>query len=129
MREKGERFEDRAYNRIKAAFARHEFGLDPARANYQRKPKYYSRDRESYVEFDISIEIRSQPKTPPFVTIVFECKDYKGLIPIDDLEEFKAKLDQCFGKNVKGVLITTTALQRSKVCPDTRGMRRKTVTE
>ena len=42
-----------------------------------------------------------------------ECKDYSGSIPVDDVEEFKAKLDQIAGANKKGVMILSGALQRS----------------
>ncbi len=42
---------------------------------------------------------------------VCECKDYSGALPVNDVEEFKAKLDQIAGKNVKGLLAVTGALQ------------------
>lgn len=35
------------------------------------------------------------------------------IVPVDDVEEFKAKLDQIAGKNIKGVMIIKTALQTS----------------
>ena len=41
-----------------------------------------------------------------------ECKDYTQAIPVNDIEEFKAKLDQIAGKNVKGVVATQGALQK-----------------
>jgi hypothetical protein len=44
---------------------------------------------------------------------VCECKDHSGAIPVDDVEEFKAKLDQITGANRKGIMAVTGALQQS----------------
>lgn len=43
---------------------------------------------------------------------MIECKDYSKPVPVDDVEEFSAKLSQCFGKNVKGLIISSNTLQK-----------------
>ena len=45
--------------------------------------------------------------------MVFECKDYAGSIPVDDVEEFWAKLTQIAGANVKGCMVITGGIQES----------------
>lgn len=87
------------------------FGMDPDAATFKRRPRYHSNDRGSDIVFDLAIEIHMGLSAAPFITILIECKDYSGPIPVDDVEEFKAKLDQCFGKNVKGMLVTSSVLQ------------------
>ena len=42
---------------------------------------------------------------------VCECKDYSGAVPVNDVEEFRAKLDQIAGVSKKGVLAISGALQ------------------
>jgi hypothetical protein len=45
---------------------------------------------------------------------VFECKDYTGRVPVDDGEEFHAKLQQSGEDNTKGTFVTTAAPQRKR---------------
>lgn len=56
---------------------------------------------------------RGGPARDPLFLWICECKDYTHAVPVDDVEEFKAKLDQIAGKNVKGLFATTAGLQRS----------------
>lgn len=39
---------------------------------------------------------------------VFECKNYKGAVSIDNIEEFSSKLSQIGGHNIKGIMVTTS---------------------
>ena len=41
-----------------------------------------------------------------------ECKNYSHPVPVDDVEEFVAKLDQVAGKNVKDALFSTANFQQ-----------------
>jgi Zn-dependent peptidase ImmA (M78 family) len=43
---------------------------------------------------------------------VIECKNYKKIIPINTIEEFKAKLDQIAGKNVKGIMVSSSGFAK-----------------
>ena len=42
----------------------------------------------------------------PSIIIIIECKDYSNSIPVDDVEEFHAKLQQVGADNTKGIIIT-----------------------
>ncbi|WP_085489646.1 restriction endonuclease [Paraburkholderia susongensis] len=78
-----------------------------------QKKSYYSRDRDSDIVVDISIEVWIPGSDQWSVLWVCECKDYSGSIPVDDVEEFKAKLDQITGANRKGLMVVSGALQQS----------------
>jgi hypothetical protein len=108
---KGDAFEAVAIRRIRASIKRGDWGLDPRHITIRRKPRYFSADRDQDIQFDISFELRMKPGTPAIVVFVVECKDVGRSVSVDDLEEFKGKLDQCFRKNVKGVFATPANLQ------------------
>jgi Zn-dependent peptidase ImmA (M78 family) len=77
-------------------------------AKIYRKKGYYSEDRKGNIIFDISIELFIKDAINYSLLTVIECKNYKELIPVDDIEEFKAKLDQIAGKNAKGIMVSST---------------------
>lgn len=108
---KGEKFERKVARRLRQEFRAGRFGSGLMHTRILTKPEFHSRDRGANIVFDLAAEFRLGPSGDAFFTIVIECKDYAGTIPVDDLEEFKAKLDQCFGKNVKGMFATSAALQ------------------
>lgn len=109
---KGAAFEDRARAAIGRELESARLGLDPASARLHSRKGYYSRDRGSEIVVDLSIEIWL-PDAPSWSLLwVCECKDYSGSLPVDDVEEFKAKLDQISGANRKGVMAVTGALQQ-----------------
>ena len=83
-------------------------GLDPRCARVIRKPKYYSRDREQHIEFDASVEVTRPKESDPFLYWVIECKHYNHNVPVDDAEEFFAKLQQIGGANSKGTIVSKT---------------------
>lgn len=109
---KGNAFEDRVFAAISTELSSDRLGLSPTLASAFQKKGYYSRDRDSDIIVDISIEVWL-PKADRWSLLwVCECKDYSGAIPVDDVEEFKAKLDQIAGANKKGVMAVTGALQQ-----------------
>lgn len=84
---------------------------------YQQK-EYYSKDREDYIKVDISVEkyLGDKELVPPSLIIVLECKDYKGYISVDEIEEFHAKLQQIGANNTKGIIVTSSgAFQKSTI--------------
>jgi len=108
----GDRFEDKVYQALLNELKDDRLGLSPSTAKLFRKKGYYSRDRKSDIVVDISIEVWPPGASNYSLLLVCECKDYGHRIPVDDIEEFKAKLDQIAGKNVKGVFATSNSLQR-----------------
>lgn len=112
-RAKGNDFENRVFDAIQDELAGDRLGLSPAHARAFKRKGYYSRDRDADIVTDISIEVWLPSADRWSILWVCECKDYSGLVPVDDLEEFKAKLDQIAGANKKGVMAISGALQKS----------------
>ncbi|OUE37725.1 hypothetical protein BZY95_20355 [Billgrantia desiderata SP1] len=110
---KGNAFENRVFAAITNELNNERLGLSPKSASAFQKKGYYSRDRESDIIVDISIEIWLPNADRWSMLWVCECKDYGSAIPVDDVEEFKSKLDQIAGANKKGVMAVTGALQQS----------------
>ena len=110
---KGNAFEDRVFDSVMGELANDRLGLSPKLGHLFKKKGYYSRDRDSDIIVDISIEVWVPGADQWSMLWVCECKDYAGAIPVDDVEEFKAKLDQITGANRKGVMAITGALQQS----------------
>lgn len=72
---------------------------------------YYSRDREKDIIFDVSIEIYLPGQETYSVLVLIECKNYNHRVPVDDIEEFYAKVQQVSGVNIKGIVASTNAFQ------------------
>ena len=108
---RGNKFEDRVFDALRTEVNAERLGLLPKQCHLFQKKPYYSRDRDSNIIVDISIEVTLDGASTWSLLWICECKDYNGSLPINDVEEFKAKLDQIAGKNVKGLLAVTGALQ------------------
>jgi hypothetical protein len=109
---KGNAFEDLVFDIIEKELENDRLGLSPSQARLFKKKGYFSKDRKSKIIVDIAIEVWPPNSKNYSFLWVCECKDYGGTIPVDDVEEFKAKLDQIAGKNVKGVIASPNALQK-----------------
>ena len=90
-------------------------GLDPKACVVKRKPKYYSRDRECYIIFDAAVEVTRPRESTPYFFWVIECKHSSHNVPVDDAEEFFAKLQQIGGANLKGTIVTKTGFASGTV--------------
>ncbi|NQX42312.1 Restriction endonuclease [Pedobacter steynii] len=108
---RGNRFEERGYDLIKAAVERLEFGVLPECCKIFRKKKYYSKELEDYIEFDLSVEIWLPGAEDYSFVYLIECKDYRTKIPGNDITEFINNVRLVQGLRVKAVVITTTELQ------------------
>ena len=110
---KGTAFENRVFAAVQAELTADRLGLSPALARPYVRKAYYSRDRDADIITDVSIEVWIPSADSWSILWVCECKDYSGSVPVDDVEEFKAKLDQIAGANKKGVMAVSGALQGS----------------
>lgn len=108
---KGNAFEDRVFDAIQKELAADRLGLSPRLSLPFKKKGYYSRDRDSDIIVDVSIELWIPGADRWSMLWVCECKDYAKSVPVDDVEEFKAKLDQISGANRKGIMAVTSELQ------------------
>jgi hypothetical protein len=110
---KGDAFENKAYEAIKLELSEKRLGIMPECAKLFTKKAYYSRDRDANIIVDLSIEVTLPGADTYSFLWLWECKDYGKSVPVDDLEEFYAKIQQIAGVNVKGTLITNGTLQKS----------------
>lgn len=76
-----------------------------------KKKRYYCREREGDVEFDIVIELFRQGRDVPHLCVVFECKNYESAIPEREITDFSHKLNRIFPHNAKGVIVISSRLQ------------------
>lgn len=117
----GEKLEEEVYDLIHEAINKNEFMISNPNVKIRKNPRYYSKDRGANIEFDVSVEKYlddpdENKDIKPSIIIVIECKDYSNGIPVDDVEEFHAKLQQIGEDNTKGIIITKHGcFQRSAV--------------
>lgn len=111
-RAKGDKFERRVLSFVQEWVRSGQSFLNSQRSHFFTKKGYHSPDRGGDIETDISVESYSADATEPSLLLIIECKDYASPVPVDDLEEFKAKLDQITGKNVKGAVFSTNSFQK-----------------
>ena len=112
---KGDSLEDKTFDLLKEELEKGRLGIDASSGKIFKKKGYYSKDREKDIIVDISIEVWPPNATNYSLLWVCECKNYGHKVPVDDVEEFKAKLDQIAGKNVKGVIATKNSFQSGAI--------------
>ncbi|MDF1753310.1 MAG: restriction endonuclease [Verrucomicrobiales bacterium] len=106
---KGDKFEDKVYDLFGGIIGRGDFIAPEHQCKIYRKKGYYSRDREKNIIFDVSIEIFLPGHKEFSILFLVECKNYNHPVPVDDVEEFFAKVQQISGANTKAVLISTAS--------------------
>jgi len=100
---------------VKAELVHGNLGLDPAQAKVHYKPSYFSRDRKKDIVFDVSVEVRRKGASEPYWVWVWECKNYNHSVPVDDVEEFHAKLEQVGADRTKGTMITPIGYDKGSI--------------
>lgn len=108
---KGDKLEDETFELLNKELENGRLGIDSSSGKIFKRKGYYSKEREKEIIADISIEVWPPQAQNYSLLWVCECKNYEHKIPVDDVEEFKAKLDQIAGKNVKGVIATKSSFQ------------------
>ncbi|QJW90266.1 ImmA/IrrE family metallo-endopeptidase [Spirosoma taeanense] len=108
---KGDKFENECFILIKRLLDNFQLGPLPSICRIFQKKGYYSCRRQSDIIFDLSIEVWPEGAANFSLLYLIECKDYKGKVPINDLEEFEKKIQEVTGVNCKGVFITRNGFQ------------------
>jgi hypothetical protein len=108
---RGYDFEERVFSWLNDALESDELPFRRQCISLRRAPRYHSRERDSEIEFDISIEVRWHPSEQPFLIWVWECKDYSSPVQVGDVEEFHAKLQQIGSDRTKGSMAITSSIQ------------------
>ena len=103
--------ENEVYQVVSNLVKNNNFILANPYVKVHKKKGYYSKDRESNIIFDVTVEKYwedpdTHPGIKPALIVVIECKDYAHSVPVDDVEEFHAKLQQIGADNTKGMMIT-----------------------
>lgn len=103
-----EHFENEVADHIQKELDFLNLGLAPQTARVVRRPKYFSKSRESTITFDVSIEVWPQQlQKHPTLIWIWECKSYPDRnVKVDEVEEFHSKLVQVGAH--KGTIATRT---------------------
>jgi hypothetical protein len=109
---KGDILEDEVFDLFSQHVLSGDSFLNPDKCKFYRQKGYYSKDRESLIKVDVSIEAFTSGSDQWSLLIVVECKNYNHMVPVDDLEEFVEKLNQISGKDVKGYVFTKVGFQK-----------------
>jgi Restriction endonuclease len=110
---KGLVYERKVLNLVVNSLNAGDLGIVPAQAEVKHEPRYYSSARNKEIKFDVSIEVFRKGATIPYLVWVWECKNYTKKVPVDDVEEFHAKLNQIGANRTKGTLITPSGFDES----------------
>lgn len=111
-KEKGDAFENFVFNYFSYLIQSGYLGFHPNQTRIYKQHKYYSKDRESYITFDIAIEVFLLDQDEPYIIMLIECKNYSKNIPVDDIEEFSTKVSQVGKHNTKAICVTTNGFQQ-----------------
>lgn len=110
----GNKFEEQSYSIIETAIRNGDLGISATHARVYKKKRYYSKDREKDIIFDLAVEIWPNNAERYSVVYLIECKSYRTEnVPVCDIEEFQSKIKQVSGVNVKGIMISDSSFQRS----------------
>ena len=114
----GKILEIQVYNAVKKMIEKNLFLVSMPNVRVFHNKAYFSKERNDNIIIDVSIEKYlinpdENKDVEPSLIIILECKDYKGSIPVDDVEEFHAKLQQIGADNTKGIIIASNALFQS----------------
>lgn len=107
--QKGDFLESRIYDLFVTEIAADRFWAKQSCCKIFRKKGYFSKDRGAEIVFDISVEIYLPNAAEYSSLILIECKNYSHAVPVDDAEEFFAKIQQI--GTAKGIIASTAAFQ------------------
>jgi hypothetical protein len=109
--EKGEAFELEVKQHLENELKQGDFGISPRQVKIFHRKAYFSKDRGTQIKVDISIEIFRTDAKEPYLIWVYECKNYNKSVPVDDIEEFHAKLEQLELHKTKGTVVSRNGFQ------------------
>lgn len=108
----GDSFEARVYSIFEKLLTNDKLYVDGKKSKIFRKKGYFSKDRESEIIFDISIETYLPGATQYSLLTLIECKYYTSPVSVNEIEEFSSKIEQVGRHNTKGVFITNSSYQK-----------------
>lgn len=108
---KGDQLETQIYSSISQLISDDKFFAKSECCRIFRKKGYYSKDRSKEIIFDIAVEIFLPGQDAHSLLILIECKNYEHRVPVDDVEEFYAKVQQISPANTKAIVASTNSFQ------------------
>lgn len=111
----GDELELEVFEALTDLLAQEELGLRSKNAIIYRHKGYWSAVRDREIVTDLSIELYREGANNPFFIWIWECKDYKRQVPVDDIEEFHAKLEQIGVNRTKGTVVCRNGFQSGAV--------------
>lgn len=114
-KDKGDKLEDKAYELFNELLDNDDFYLNRPNSKIFRKKKYYSKEREDYIEIDVSIESYFASSETYSNLHIIECKNLNKNVTPDDIEELDSKINQIGKHSTKGIMVSTKGFSKSTV--------------
>lgn len=111
----GEQFELEIFSAVQEYVSSGFLGLLREACRVFHHKAYESRDRRSNIIFDVSIEVYMPGADEPHIIWAWECKDYRRLVEVGDVEQFHAKLEQIGADRTKGTMVTRSGFQEGAI--------------
>lgn len=109
--EKGNALEQCVHDLLQSEIEADRFWAKKENCKVFLKKGYFSKDRGTKITFDVSIEVYLPGAQEYSSLVLIECKNYKHRVPVDDAEEFFAKVQQVAAANSKAVIASTASFQ------------------
>ena len=107
----GQSFELEIEQSLARELQRGALAIDPAHAKVYRHKGYYSSLRDKAITVDVSLELCRPGTSEPYLIWIWECKNYAKPVPVGDVEEFHAKLEQLGVHRIKGTIACRNGFQ------------------
>jgi hypothetical protein len=107
----GNRLERAIFRLLKSEIDADRFFAKKGLCQIFQKKGYYSPDRKKDIVFDVSVEVYLPGAQQYSLLVLFECKNYSHSVPVDDIEEFFAKVQQVAAANSKAVVASKSSFQ------------------
>ena len=113
--ERGTSYELQVFAAVENELHSGSLGLNPDLCSLYHQRGYYSRDREDEIVFDISIELFRAGASRWSLLLLWECKNYGKPVPVDQVEEFFAKVGQVAPANSKALVVAPNSFQAGAI--------------
>ena len=107
---KGDKLEAEVFRLFERIIDAGEFWAKKEFCRLKPKARYFSRTRETEIEFDLSVEVWLPGADRASLICPIECKNYSHSVPVNDVEEFVSKCEQVEAR--KGVIVSRGAFQK-----------------
>lgn len=114
-KEKGDKLEDEVFEMFNELLDNDEFYLNRPNSKVFKKKKYYSNDRDDYIELDVTIESYFSSSDSYSNLHIIECKNLNKNVTPDDIEELESKINQIGRHSTKGILVSSKGFSKTTI--------------